>query len=459
MSKKQFDHIENRIREAAANSEPVYDENAWINMEARLNKEDNKKRRFLLWWILLPLLFIAAGSFYLIFNTKPSQNINAPLKNQPIADAKLSQQKNITPLTTAPISTEKHSVSKKISPISKVKNTSVVTPSSTSNKGEVSNKINFNKKNHPVGASFNLPLHHNNKAVAIDFVKEGSNNIKGIKKGKLLLKSTAGEIEGADVVEPYVDTANSIEGVSTVNKIPDNNSTVILKDGLVKKDNLQKNVASNLSVKKTVEKIKKLKSSRFYFLASLGADAGNMKFLSFKNNTITAKYGVGIGYQLSKKISLQTGFYASRKKYSAGPGDYNPKEGSYWNMVEIVKVTASCLVYDIPLTLRYNIMQKPATTYFTTVGISSFIMKKEDYNYRYYRNNVYYETPWTYTGNKNLFAVFNFSVGVEKKLSPNFSIQAEPSVSIPISGVGDGRVKLYSTALQLSIKYQRHKKL
>jgi hypothetical protein len=39
MSKKQFDHIENRIREAAENSEPPFDEMAWSRMDALLNKE------------------------------------------------------------------------------------------------------------------------------------------------------------------------------------------------------------------------------------------------------------------------------------------------------------------------------------------------------------------------------------------------------------------------------------
>ena len=39
MSKKQFDHIENKIREAAENSEPAFEEQAWDKMEAKLNKE------------------------------------------------------------------------------------------------------------------------------------------------------------------------------------------------------------------------------------------------------------------------------------------------------------------------------------------------------------------------------------------------------------------------------------
>jgi hypothetical protein len=85
-------------------------------------------------------------------------------------------------------------------------------------------------------------------------------------------------------------------------------------------------------------------------------------------------------------------------------------------------------------------------------------MKQEDYNYHYMHNNIYYVTPKTYTGNKNLFAVFNLSAGIEKKISSSFSVLAEPSVGIPLGGVGEGSVKLYSTALQLGLKYSPSKK-
>ena len=127
-------------------------------------------------------------------------------------------------------------------------------------------------------------------------------------------------------------------------------------------------------------------------------------------------------------------------------------------MVQITKVNAACLVYEIPLTVKYNFIQKPATAYYAAMGISSYIMKKEDYNYYYTRNSVYHETFWEYTGNKNLFSILTFSAGIERKLSSTISLLAEPSFSVPISGVGDGRVKLFSTALQIGLKYQPSKK-
>jgi len=58
-SKKPFDHIEDKIKQAAENNLPVFDEKAWQAMEEKLDK-DKKKRRPLIWWFILPLL-LAGG--------------------------------------------------------------------------------------------------------------------------------------------------------------------------------------------------------------------------------------------------------------------------------------------------------------------------------------------------------------------------------------------------------------
>ena len=53
MSKeKSFEYIERKIKEAAENTQPVFDEQSWAKMETLLDNKD--KRRPLLWlWILV----------------------------------------------------------------------------------------------------------------------------------------------------------------------------------------------------------------------------------------------------------------------------------------------------------------------------------------------------------------------------------------------------------------------
>jgi cytoskeletal protein RodZ len=431
MSKKQFDHIENRIREAAENSEPPFDEMACSRMDALLNKEENKKRRFILWWWILPFLIIA-GSTYFFINKNAEQKISAHQNNKYQTEIKSAQPENVP----------------------------AVTPALTSNPGNANTSIHLNKNKKASTGKVVQNISNKENMVTTDIINASTKKNKGFAKGKLSSKRKSGAVAETNEgnVTDSVAADKTIFAATPVQQIPVDSRKDDSINTLVKNDSLKNSFVKTSTNNSSTKKIKGEKTSRFYLLASLGADAGNVKLLSFKNNKVTAKYGVGIGYQLNKKLSVQTDFYAGRKKYIAGPADYNAKQGSYWNMVQIVKVDASCLVYDIPFTLRYTFLQKPTTAYFATAGVSSFIMKKEEYDYYYIRNTTPYESSWAYTGNKNYFAVFNLSAGIEKKLCPDFSILAEPSVSIPISGVGDGRVKLYSTALQLSVKYQLPRK-
>jgi len=429
MSEKQFDHIENRIREAAENSEPDYDEHAWGLMEARLNKEDNRKPVFLLWVFALLLLCITAGGVYWWIGNGNKEFI----------------EKNEQQVTANPMPDQRSSKN-----VSKVPDSSLIaTGLSKSGQDQLNNSGAIAAGKQPL-----LSHHTANNASQLSKPKKG---LRVAQKGKLSTKT----------IVPKMDTDNELVNITE----PETLDPVEIEERIdnrkiasdIKRDSLQmvdsKIVKANndSTVSKSGEKNSR-KASRFYLLAVLGADAGSVKLLSFKNNEITPKYGIGIGYQINKRLSVQTGFYASWKKYIAGPRDYNYKAGSYWTTVKMIKVDAACLVYDIPLTIRYDFIQKPSTNYFVTAGLSSFIMKQEDYNYHYTRNGMYYQAQKSYTGNKSFLSVFNLSAGVEKSVTSVFALLVEPSIAIPLAGIGDGSVKLYSTALQVGIKYKPSKR-
>jgi hypothetical protein len=435
MSKKPFEHFDKRIKEAAENSEPPFDEQAWGKMEALLNKEDDKKRRPFLWfWFTLPVIFIAAVGTYFFVNKKPSNEVT----------------------TNADQSTFIQQVKKNKSETSTIADSSYVSkPTNTEvdNNTQPLNPANSNtiKKAY---STFNADI------AATQSNTNGYGKTKKIKKkinGSINSIQKAGEASELDNDGTVtINNQNKISDTAGKNilPIPVSNETKILAiDGSTeKKDSLP--VKNTIAQKETPAKtLSKQKLSKFYLLASIGVDASSVQLFSFKNSTIAPRYGVGAGYQLSKKISIQTGFYAGHKKYIAGPGSYHPKEGSFLDSVDITKVNANCLVFEIPITIRYNFLQKPTVNYYITAGVSSFIMKKEDYNYYYLWNNYPTTDAYSYTGNKNLFSILSFSAGIEKKLSTQLSLQAEPSINIPIAGVGEGSVKLYSAGIQVGIKY------
>jgi hypothetical protein len=83
------------------------------------------------------------------------------------------------------------------------------------------------------------------------------------------------------------------------------------------------------------------------------------------------------------------------------------------------------------------------------MGISSFIMKKESYDYQY-------KTPagqtWNYlkeisNENKHFFSVLTLSGGYQYKINNRISLIAEPYIKLPLKGIGYGAIKLNSAGL------------
>jgi hypothetical protein len=408
MDKKSFDHIENKIREAADNSsQHPYEDHAWQKMEAKLDK--NKKRRPFAWWALaLPIVLVAGvGSMYW-FNGNHGVTTNA------VVTKLITDNGQQTTVSTTPTTNNYQPSTNNAVTTSTTATVVFVNATNNNNTGSISH-------------SYKLSTHSKTRThIKMGSQTDESNNVQPSFRvpDEPTNKVSSANIKG--------DSASNVVAVNTVKKT------------LIKKD-------TTASIVKTDDK-KKAANHKFYLLAVAGADAADVNFMSFKNSTITARYGIGIGYQLSKKISIQTGFYAGRKKYIAGPGDYIAKDG-YLSTVDITQVNANCMVYDIPVTVRYNFIQHLNTTYYATADLSSFIMKSEAYNYNYIDNNIAYQSSKTYSGNQNLFSILDLSIGIDKTLNNRFSLLLEPSVSIPVAGVGEGSVKLYSTSLLAGVKY------
>lgn len=448
MSAEQFNHIENRIKVAAENSEPVYNEQAWVLMNARLDKERRRKKRFIYWWFLPALAILLsgiAGLSYMVNNKKVqvvnyTNPIKTPVNIKPEAISDTHQNKNevislvknphdhllfnrsmLNKINVALSPAEKYTISNMDSRSERLFKTNLIKPEK--------DKISLKNPANLIG-------------------------VEDVKKFNLLQQ----EVDSLVQRKPVFNLL-SFEILKLSNKnyiregalspVAQNNKPVVV-DG-------QKNKKEGFSRNQTTNHILNI-SDKYYLMGSIGADAASVKLFAFKNTVVAPKYGIGVGYQLNKLFSIQTGFYVSQKIYTAGPADYTPKNGSYWNQVQLLKVDANCKVYEIPITLRYDYIQKIGYAFYVTTGISGYIMKKEVYDYHFIGSYGYQQMGWTYTGNKNLFAVLSFSAGIEKKISKKLSVTSEAAVSLPLAGVGDGRVKLYSTVLQAGIKYRLHNK-
>ena len=118
------------------------------------------------------------------------------------------------------------------------------------------------------------------------------------------------------------------------------------------------------------------------------------------------------------------------------------------------KVQANCFMWDIPLNIRYDLLLGKKQRAYITTGISSYFMKKEDLHYYYtWYNNPAYKNWINEKNSQYWLAAINLSAGIEQRISPVFSVQAEPFIKIPTGPIGYGKINLNSLGIFFSLKY------
>jgi hypothetical protein len=185
-------------------------------------------------------------------------------------------------------------------------------------------------------------------------------------------------------------------------------------------------------------------------------DVGSMPNNQLGNNT-----GISLGYYLTSRLSVNTGFSYSAKYYWSTGEPFqprtqplNPAISSYAPFPHIESVNGRCSMFEIPLTLRYDVYQHEKIKLFVNAGLSSYLVRKQNYTYFFHNAGRAYE--WQNENKDRLsywFAIGNLSAGIEQDLGKGFTFQAEPFVRLPFSGIGVGNLKMNSYGLLFSIRY------
>lgn len=167
------------------------------------------------------------------------------------------------------------------------------------------------------------------------------------------------------------------------------------------------------------------------------------------------KIGLRVELNLGSRLALTTGFVHANVRYTAQGREYKPPGGYWTNGVVARETFAECALIDIPISLKFDFLQFDRSRLFATAGLSSYIMLNEDYRFRYDSDNPNLTREWSdRTGTRHWFSNASFSLGYEFDLLPNWSIQAEPFVRLPLKEVGWGNVKLYSVGSFISFNYK-----
>jgi len=176
---------------------------------------------------------------------------------------------------------------------------------------------------------------------------------------------------------------------------------------------------------------------------------------STSGGRFSTNVGITLGYQFAKRLSVNTGIIYTKKNYASQGGSFHPDwPSSVTDKIDYV--TGDCSMWEIPISLRYDFPAGGKITFFVNGGLSSYLMKNESYEIYYHGWGATpgYVQPWSKPNtNQYWFSIANISAGIEHQFSKNFSIQAEPFVKIPFSGIGLGNLQLNSYGISFSLRY------
>ncbi|MCC5929153.1 MAG: hypothetical protein JJU28_07895 [Cyclobacteriaceae bacterium] len=169
------------------------------------------------------------------------------------------------------------------------------------------------------------------------------------------------------------------------------------------------------------------------------------------------RIGVAVDYHLSPGIVLRTALVMVNNLYTAGENQYNPPVDYWPGNNRPVSTDAECNILDIPISIRYNFATISKNKFYAGAGLSSYIMLKEKYQFRYSTGNYYnQQNPdmWeSENTSSHLFGLIGVSAGFEREISPKMSLQIEPFLNAPLNSIGWGNVNLYSTGIYFSLRY------
>ena len=433
------DQNDKRIKDAADHYHPAYDDNAWKKMEQLLDEHlpQKKGRRWMIAFIPL-LLLLVGGIVYLAisYNSSKTSSYNSSKTSQKI-DAKSTLGKKQP--ASASADKEESNLSNDITATEKAAAKNNGVPQTANN-----NFLNENVQNKP---GKNL---HSQKGLLKNNIGSGlaeenavSNTVKDLPASEPILSAKSENEQSKNVAISENDKDQPKKVSADADITAKDNRNVNTGNTVIKNDSKKSSTA-----KKTTTNANRF-NRNFGITVSAGPDVSGVRLKDA--GKVTISYGAGVSYAISKRFTLRTGFYVSKKIYYAGSQDYHLPSGVGSNYLD--NVDANCKVYEIPITASYSFGKTKNHSWFAAAGFSSYLMKKEAYQYNYKTAaGQTWSRDWSVKNqNQHFFSILDLSAGYEYTFNKRFSIMAEPYISLPLSGIGLGKIKLNSGGILFTL--------
>lgn len=205
-----------------------------------------------------------------------------------------------------------------------------------------------------------------------------------------------------------------------------------------------------------VKKSSKHKKLSFSVTALAGPDFSSIESIAGRKGDLTV--GLLLNTGIAKNITLSSGIKYGLKRYAASAYDYKLKNPLRAD--KISGIDASCNVLEIPLQISYSLFQHHNNRVQISSGLSSYLMLKEEYNFKYTPQSGYKDYLLV-KNNANQHYLSVLSLAASYHINPKSShIQwaIEPYLKLPLGGVGEGNVRLKSSGISLNLTYDVTKK-
>ncbi len=197
----------------------------------------------------------------------------------------------------------------------------------------------------------------------------------------------------------------------------------------------------------------KTKTNKGFYAGFIGGpDLSTVKFQSVEK--LGYSLGALIGYRFNKQLSVETILLWDKKFYYT-EGKYFSKDQLYVPpYTDILNVNGNCNMFEIPISIRYDFASGANHGFFITGGLSSYLMKEQNYTAMVDSNGS--QWPYSFSSSQPsnyFFSIIQLSAGYEFAVSGKTKIRIEPYVKIPLQGVGIGSLPISSTGLYLGITH------
>lgn len=461
-------NINEQVRTAIEQMEYPFDEAAWEKMELLLNREDEENgaviipaanndnfdkirsnHRKMLFTLIILLLMILFLPFW---DKIQSDNISATEQKPSETKDYLSENK----ITNLPITEKVQSGLKKPAEDIEV----------AEDKNFVAEKLTSSQQSTLVTVgNHNMQIQIINKASNVRFrqytyhgISKMNTDSNGIKASKIRNEQsdntgnrnlpdtsvvhslkTMSHTNVCDIYEEYFNVKQSAE-ISTMpfldKSLNENIAYPSVKKQVNKEtDSIQKNLFKNIG-----------------FTIFTGTEVNSVKMKNW--GAVQPLAGAGITVYSGKHLSYSGLIVFSKKTYTTNRKGYNPPEGSALQPIDTLNVNADCNVLEIPVAIRYYINGNQKNGLFMSAGLSSYLMRREDYFFQYYEQGIYKERQRLVIKENNHFiSNLNLSIGYQYSLTKKLRFFAEPYLKLPLSGVGAGTVKLTSAGIAAGITF------